>query len=551
MTVKNIITLFLVKLFLITSVAAQEANPRPPRGNEPAPNNPPPNSPPPPTRPVEPALSDDEAELRLQTIIASEALQAADVTQLNVPNINEEKAQLGKKLFFSKNLGGVQSVACASCHHPSLGGGDAMSLSVGINPVDELGISQDNLLGHMRFNGEGDTPIIPRNSPSVFNIALFERGLFWDSRVERLRNGRIVTPDSIVDEQNRRRPDTNLPVNATLADAQARFPVTSAEEMRDDFAAQADNQSLRSELVARLNNEVTGINSTWPIEFAKAYGDSNVTIDRLFEAIGEYQRSMVFINNPWQAYLNGNSEALTAQQKRGAVLFFTPANEQGAGCHACHRGDNLSNERHHLTAYPQIGLGTGNESSTSTSQDFGRENVSQNVADRFHFRTPSLLNIASSAPYGHTGAYQTLEQVVQHYNNPVSAIDNLFAAQGNQPFTNGEAPYCQLPQIVALMNKNNQSCEQVFPNAYANSVEVINYLQNARAGTSPATAAFMARLNLSAEDVDDVVAFLHSLTDPCVESRACLAPWIIDENDEASFPDDQPLIAIDHLGNAL
>ena len=527
---------------MLASAFAQNAPPRPPV-------NPPVN--PPSAPPTQPALTEQEIELHLQEIIRLEAIQPANLTLLNIPSITDEKVQLGKKLFFAKNLGGIQSVACASCHHPSLGGTDATSLSVGINPVDEQGVNSEDLLGHMRFNGEGNTPIIPRNSPTVFNIALFERGLFWDSRVERLRNGRIATPDSIIDEQNRRRPDANLPSTATLADAQARFPVTSPEEMRGEFAAQADNQTLRNELVARLNNEIEGINTTWPEEFAKVYGDNRVTLDRVFEAIGEYQRSMVFINNPWQAYLSGNTQALTTEQKRGALLFFTPAGEQGAGCHACHRGDNFSNERHHLTAYPQIGLGTGNESSTATSQDFGRENVSQNTLDRFHFRTPSLLNIASSAPYGHTGAYQTLAQVVQHYNNPVRAIDNLFAAQGGQPFINGIAPYCQLPQIAALMNKHNQTCEQVFPDAYENSLEVINYLQGARAGTIATRAPFRARLNLSTQDVEDVVAFLHSLTDPCVENRECLAPWIIDENDEASFPDDKALIAIDHLGNAL
>jgi hypothetical protein len=68
-------------------------------------------------------------------------------------------------------------------------------------------------------------------------------------------------------------------------------------------------------------------------------------------------------------------------------------------------------------------------------------------------RVPTLLNVAVTAPYGHADAYQTLEEVVNHYNSPRRAINRLFAAQGNQAFVDGVAPFCQLPQVVDLMQK--------------------------------------------------------------------------------------------------
>lgn len=527
--------------FCQVSIAQEGPNrPRPQPPGTPLPPPPPPEQPGP-----------NNVEQRLQTIIAQQNLQAIDPSSVNVLPATDAKVQLGKKLFFTKNLGGEQSVACASCHHPSLGGGDDISLSVGISAVNAIDLPAEDLLGHGRFNGDNLYPVVPRNAPTIFNIALYQRGLFWDSRVERLRNGAIVTPDSAVDANGRRAPDSNLSANTTLANAQARFPVTSVEEMRGDFAQGQNNQSLRTALVDRLNNDIANISSTWPQEFSQVFGDQQVTTDRVFDAIGEYERSMLFVNNPWSRYLAGDSNALTDDQKIGAVLFFTPSQQNGAGCSACHNGANFTDSRHHLVAFPQIGIGKGNVSQTATSQDFGRENVSNNSNDKFHFRTPSLLNVAATAPYGHTGAYQSLEEAIAHYNNPRQAIDRLFAARNQQPFVDGEAPYCQLPQIQALMTKHNIICEEVFSDSYANSIEVAQYLQAAVANQVPASAPLRARINLSPIQIQQVASFLHALTDPCVESRSCLAPWTLDDNDVATFPDDHALEAVDANGQAL
>lgn len=545
-------TLIVSSILGSTSNAQQGPGNPPPQGGANAGNPPPPSSGPrnPPTNQETQA---GEADVLLQLLIEQQNLNAINPDEIDVLDINEGKAQLGKKLFFTKNLGGEQSAACVSCHHPSLGGSDDLSLSVGVSAVNSGDEQSHDLLGHGRFNGleANNLPAVPRNAPTIFNLALYERGLFWDSRVERNRQGDILTPDSEVNDRGRRRPDRSLPQDTTLAAAQAKFPVTSKEEMRGEFASNVDNQSLRSALVSRLNNQIENIATTWPTEFSQVFGDDNVSIDRVFDAIGEYERSMVFVNNAWTNYLSGNNNALTEQQKQGAILFFTSRQEGGAGCVGCHSGSNFTNERHHLTAFPQIGVGKGNDSLTSTSQDFGRENVTNDIEERFHFRTPSLLNIEVSAPYGHSGAYQTLEEVVAHYNSPRVAIDRLFSAQAGQPQLDNTAPYCQLPQIAGLMIKNNQNCEDIFPDAYRNSIEVVSYLDQANAGVVASRNPLRPRRPLSPEQVSQVADFLRALTDPCVESRDCLAPWIIDENDVASFPDDQPLVATDENGLAL
>jgi len=495
----------------------------------------------------------ENAQETLQALIIQRELVAADSQGLGLPNVNDAKAQLGKQLFFAKNLGGEQSVACASCHHPMLGGGDNLSLPIGVSATNSFEQKSHDLLGLGRFNGNvtNNLPIVPRNSPTVFNLGFNTRGLFWDSRVEVRRNGAILTPDSPINAQGRRLNDPNLPQNTTLAAAQAKFPVTSPEEMRGEFIFASNNQTLRATLAARFDNTDSAFSSSWPNAFNQAFGEDGVTFDKISDAIGEYERSMVFINNPWKNYLEGDDDALTQEQKAGAILFFGGQREGGVGCSGCHRGPTFSSNRHHLVAYPQFGPGKGNDSGSITSNDFGRENITNNEAERYHFRAPSLLNIAVTAPYGHTGAYQTLEEVVAHYNDPETAINRLFSAQNGIALSDDNAPFCQLAQIKTLMDKNNQSCQSLYPDAYDNSMAVVNHLQQARAEEVVARAPLRARRNLSAQQISHLTAFLHALTDPCVTSRECLSPWIIDENDRVSFPDSLPLIAHDKNGNEL
>ncbi|MGJ8679300.1 cytochrome-c peroxidase [Paraglaciecola sp.] len=550
---------------VVNSVFAQQADNRRPdndrNNNEPRPdrdrNNRPNNGGNPPAEgrtPNNRDINSDNADELLQALIVDLELQPIDTQALDLPSIQDELPQLGKQLFFAKNLGGEQSVACASCHHPMLGGADNLSLPVGVQPVDIIGNEAHGLLGQGRFNGDSannNLPLVPRHSPTVFNIGLNTDALFWDSRIETRRNNTIITPNSTVNDQGRRLADRSLPAGTTLAAAQARLPVTSVEEMRGDFSPGADDQSLREQLLARFSGTNSEFLNNWPIAFEQAFGDQDITFDRIAHSLGEYERSMVFTNSPWQNYLQGDASALTQDQKVGAVLFFANRGDGGAGCANCHRGDTLAGNREQLVAYPQVGPGKGNESQTNTSQDHGRENISNNPEDKFHFRAPSLLNIAVTAPYGHTGAYQTLTEVVNHYNSPRQAIEQLFAAEDGQAFSRPDAPFCQLPQVQGLMLKNNLSCAEQFPDAYSNSIEVVSHLEAANDGEVEARFALRRSARLSQNEVSQVVAFMQALTDPCVESRECLSPWIIDQADEASFPDDQMLNSHNQAGESL
>lgn len=205
------------------------------------------------------------------------------------------------------------------------------------------------------------------------------------------------------------------------------------------------------------------------------------------------------------------------------------AQQRCAGCSGCHRGDFFTDENFHTVAFPQIGPGKGD--GVTGDDDFGRERETGNPLNRYEFRTPSLLNVALTAPYGHAGAYATLPDVVRHYANPRGAVDGFFANGG----------WCRLPQFRQLPPSE---CATLYPNAQANSNAALNKLQADRAsgrGQFP-------NIQLNDTQVADLVAFLETLTDRCAADRNCLARWIPPGD---GGPDDRQLTAVNENGDPL
>ena len=474
-----------------------------------------------------------EQDEQLIALIDSQGLTGDPSSGRTLPDITDDKAQLGMKLFYSNSLGGNFDSTCVTCHHPVLGGADDLSLSVGVDADNE------DLLGEGRTHTSSQPPV-PRNAPTVFNLALWDSGLFHDSRVESLGkesgvNGAasgIRTPDSSFDVA-----DTNA--GANLATAQARFPVTSVEKMKSEhFEDSSDNDTIRAHLAARIGNYGVGAGelttNDWLTEFQTAFGSTAsaedlITFDNIAEAISEYVRSMVFVESPWAQYIAGDRDALTDQQKEGAILFLTPAQDGGTGCASCHNGDFFTDEQHHVVAFPQIGPSKGN--GTSGDDDFGRERETGDTDHRYQFCTPSLLNVSVTAPYGHAGSYDSLRVVVRHYNNPENRVEDYFDDGG----------WCQLEQFEDITG-----CASLYPNAQSNTNDAVTKLEEDRDNNN---TLFVQNIRLNNDEVNQIVAFIEALTDPCVEDRSCLAPWIPDTSD--SGPDDQQLNVVDNNGDFL
>lgn len=116
----------------------------------------------------------------------------------------------------------------------------------------------------------------------------------------------------------------------------------------------------------------------------------------------------------WERYINGDMAALSLEQKQGALVFY------GKGrCGACHSGDLLSDMKFHSIGVPQ-----GSQGPYMFGQDLGRSMVTHLTQDRYRFRTPSLIGVSKTTPYGHNGLFSSLEEVVKYHVSPIFYFRN-------------------------------------------------------------------------------------------------------------------------------
>lgn len=474
----------------------------------------------------------DARDLELAERIADFELTGDPSVGRALPGIDAPLAELGKSLFFTKRLGAELDAACASCHHPTLGGADGLALSIG------PGAEDPELLGPGRRRPDGEI-LMHRNTPTFFNTGLFDRGLFWDSRVESLTGepgtngavGGIRTPATALGQAD---PEAG----PNLLAAQARFPVGAPDEMRGDALPGQPLDEVHAWLAGRLGDHGPGQGllppGDWLERFQQAFGsdagaEELITFDNIALALGEYQRSAVFVESPWSQYVRGDLEAIDDQAKRGALLFLNDTDQGGMGCARCHSGDLFTDLEHRRVGFPQVGPGFGD----GDGSDFGRIRETGEVTDMHAFRTPGLLNIALTAPYGHSGMYASLGNIMGHYFNPDGTV---FSQMFNRS-------WCALSPF-----DTQPGCGEDFETALANSRASIADMVFDRENRPDVSMPQMPLDVTNQADFDAVVAFLQTLTDPCLLDRTCYGRWIPAPEDA---PDEQQLNAIGGDGNPL
>lgn len=465
-----------------------------------------------------------ELDVAVRDLIATKELTGDPTIGRILPSIDDPVAHLGMLLFFTKGLGGDQDSACVTCHHPFLGGGDGKSLPVGVEAEfpDLLGPGRNHSAAGVDFDGG---PTVPRNAPTTFNMGLWDQFLFHDGRVESLSktplmngaDGDIRTPDSSFGQA-----DPNAGANLTAA--QARFPVTSPEEMRGHtFEAGNSNTALRAHLEQRFQNSVIPVElatNNWLSAFQSAYNQPAgtaaelITFDNIASAIADYENSQIFVDTAFARYVQGDNTAMTAEAKLGAALFFGDAD-----CAGCHSTDFFTDEQFHVLAMPQIGRGKGNDNGTNTDDDFGRFRETGVEEDRYAFRTPTLLNVEVTGPYGHAGAYTSLHNVIRHHGDPEGSVVNF-----------------DLNQLEPGIQADNLQTNTRF------ALDTLATLRQAGNSALP-------DIELSDENVSQLVAFMNALTDSCVADRDCVGRWIPGITD--ADPDDLRVRATNRLGDAL
>lgn len=145
-------------------------------------------------------------------------------------------------------------------------------------------------------------------------------------------------------------------------------------------------------------------------QFEKAFGSKEITSHKMSLAMEQFMNTIISYNSKYDKVERGEA-TYTASEQRGRDLFFTEynaffPNQSGADCAHCHSGTNFENDE-----YMNNGL-----DSDQNFADMGREKVTNNPSDRAKFKVPTLRNIELTPPYMHDGRFQTLEEVVNHYN---------------------------------------------------------------------------------------------------------------------------------------
>lgn len=364
--------------------------------------------------------SDTETELSLdEQIAALLAAQEVPVVPLERPDPPpQELFDLGEALFYDPILSGNKDVACATCHHPSLGTSDGINLSLGTGATEIGPPRQDN--DHRDY--------IARHSPTLYNVGdPSVINLFWDGRVEQLPDGSLRTPAG-----------DQLPegLDGVLA-AQALFPLLDRAEMRGlqgDMTILGENNELaefddeaRPEIWAAIMHRLGGYEAYQDL-FAAAFPDlafEDVTIAQVANAIAAYQReAFSFPDSRWDAYLTGDLDALTEDEKWGAFHFYNDNPTSGL-CSTCHSGPMFTDQKFHDTGIPQVGPGHAN----SQPFDLGRALVTGDDDDRFRFRTPTVRNFSTSPPFMHNGSFANLDAILRHYRAPATSVSSYDVAQ--------------------------------------------------------------------------------------------------------------------------
>jgi len=334
---------------------------------------------------------------------------------------NSQQAELGRFLFYDKILSGNRNISCATCHHPAHETGDGLRVSIG-----EGGSG----LGSLRDTGRGASAIasrVGRNAQPLFNVGAREfTALFHDGRVEVDQR----EPNNFLTPIGDRLPDG---LDNVLA-AQALFPLVSVDEMagqtgENDVAdAVSDNDvhrawNLLERRIQSTPEYVTLMVAAYPhIEQA-----DDIAITDIGNAIAAFTvLEWRADESRFDAFLRGDDASLTSMEKRGYELFYG-----ASGCSECHSGSLQTDHDFHAIALPQIGPGKGH--GFDGHEDFGREFVTGNPSDRYRFRTPSLRNVSHTGPWGHNGAFDTLEAAVHHHLSPVRSLNDYYLSAQIKP----------------------------------------------------------------------------------------------------------------------
>ena len=349
-----------------------------------------------------------ESEMRR---IASHALPAIPPSPTNAFADDPAAAHFGQYLFFETRFSSNGEISCATCHEPARGFTDGRQLAQGIGTM-------------------------PRHTPSLLNVA-WNRWFFWDGRADSLWS-QALEPI----EHEREYGGNRLRVAHVIHDdPQLRLAYVSL------FGAMPDlDDATRFPPEARPGPDGAddAMHSAWQAMAA----DDQAAVNRIFVNVGKcieaYERRLISRDSPFDRFAAGlhtgdasAMSALSIEAQRGLKLFIGQAN-----CRLCHAGPNFTDGEFHNTGVPPPGGAAPSDSgrydgirllqsaeftaaspfSDDATQAGAIATLRRTAETWGQFKTPSLRDVASTAPYMHQGQFVTLREVLNFYSTRQGAV---------------------------------------------------------------------------------------------------------------------------------
>jgi len=320
---------------------------------------------------------------------------------------DERAARFGQALFFDTRLSRNKDLSCASCHDPARGFGDGLSVAEG------LGVGT-------------------RNSPPLWNLA-YQRWFFWDGRADSMWAQAVQPIETEVELGGNR-----TALARTIADDDRL--AAAYEDLFGELPPLADRERFPADARPVADDPGHPEQVAWAsMTEADREAVTRVLVNAV-KAIAAYERKLVSRDSPFDRFARGLAEddpklraALSPSAQRGLKLFVTTA-----GCRQCHTGPNFTDDEFHdLGLAPREGglrsdpgrhgglerlladeLRASERFSDAPQGSAARElEFLARTQDTWgQFKTPSLRNVALTAPYSHDGAFERLEDVLRFYS---------------------------------------------------------------------------------------------------------------------------------------
>ncbi len=375
------------------------------------------------------ACDDDPSDNPRADLLREQALDAGLEPLTSMPyRGHPELVSLGEALFFDPIVGGELDVACATCHHPTLGFGDGRDLPIGVAGV---GLGPDrHYPDGANVRALGDLRPLGRHSPTIVNLRLAvtqtearggEVGFTWDGRISNLTEF-------------------------------SHTPIRTRDEMRGDAMQALD---IVPEVLARISAI-----DEYRERFARVFPETastGITDDNFAQAMSAYLLSVNSAPTAWDRYLAGGAPP-SERFLDGLELFLE------LDCVQCHNGVALTDFSFHRTGVEGNVLSRPFQGGV----DIGREEATGTVSDRFRFRTATLREVAHTAPYMHSGTLGTLEDVVRNYTgggNPLEGLDGYDGQplERGQPRPLTDEEVAALVSVLEAMSSPDGWLEQTYP----------------------------------------------------------------------------------------